>query len=84
MLLLLSLVQLPWHRRQEVDCVTPARPLAAGTPGTPGAELNGNGHTPFHPSVQAFKAAALDIVREYFDSGALHAAPESTAAGGGG
>lgn len=52
-------------------------PTAAGTPGTPGAQLNGTAQTPVHPNLQAFKAAALDIVREYFDSGEhtpLHAA----------
>ncbi|PRW57868.1 programmed cell death 4-like isoform B [Chlorella sorokiniana] len=44
-------------------------PTTPSTPGTPGAELNGTASTPFHPNVQAFKASALDIVREYFDSG---------------
>ena len=28
-------------------------PVCAGTPGTPGAELNGTASTPFHPNVQA-------------------------------
>ncbi|KAI7837239.1 hypothetical protein COHA_008927 [Chlorella ohadii] len=42
-------------------------PTTPSTPGTPGAELNGTASTPFHPN--AFKASALDIVREYFDSG---------------
>ncbi|PSC74724.1 Programmed cell death 4 [Micractinium conductrix] len=44
-------------------------PTTPSTPGTPGAQLNGTAQTPVHPNLQAFKAAALDIVREYFDSG---------------
>ena len=51
----------------------PPAAAAAGTPGTPGAAANSNGlaaaSAPFGAGVQAFKAAALDIVREYFDSG---------------
>ncbi|KAL4858246.1 Programmed cell death protein 4 [Chlorella vulgaris] len=36
---------------------------------TGNGDANGSASAPFHPSVQAFKASALDIVREYFDSG---------------
>jgi len=43
-------------------------PTSASAPGTPGAQW-ANGRGPFHPSVQAFKKASLDIVAEYFDSG---------------
>jgi len=42
------------------------------TPGTPGAASNAkwaNGVGRFHPSVQAYKKASLDIIAEYFDSG---------------
>ncbi|KAL4436793.1 hypothetical protein ABPG75_003932 [Micractinium tetrahymenae] len=52
-----------------VDESFTGQPTTPSTPGTPGAELNGSAAGPFHPNVQAFKAAALDIVREYFDSG---------------
>ena len=40
-----------------------------GTPGAPGAKIWANGRGAFHPSVQAFKTSALDIVKEYFDAG---------------
>ena len=49
-----------------------AIPTSSSAPGTPGAPVSAiwaNGRAPFHPSVQSFKAAALDITREYFESG---------------
>ncbi|GAB4818113.1 hypothetical protein N2152v2_005159 [Parachlorella kessleri] len=41
----------------------------SATPTTPGSVSAANGQQPFHPSVQAYKMAALVIIREYFDSG---------------
>lgn len=46
-------------------------PTPGSIPGTPGTHGGGwaNGRGPFHPSVKAFKEAALDITKEYFESG---------------
>jgi hypothetical protein len=44
-------------------------PTSSSTPGTPGSKVWANGRGAFHPTVKSFKSDALDIIREYFESG---------------
>jgi programmed cell death protein 4 len=48
---------------------TPTFSSTPGTPGASGSKVWANGRGAFHPTVKSFKNDALDIIREYFESG---------------